>query len=154
VDLTVEGLSAKLCSTLSSPTAGIPTEEELEPFQQFFDLIRETMSGRRLFLGLPGPMEEFSEVVRGKKKTSKETPSDNEPPTIVGFGPEDMQQGDVIAAFDGDEIPYFFILRPFGGGMYHQLREAYGVSLGDAMYGKGHEPITRDVLRSVEIVLV
>jgi len=131
-------------------SAEIPAKE-LGPFEPFLDLVSKTMRGRRLFLGSPSPMD-VSDGTAGET-AGAETASD-EPSTIIGFGPEDLQQGDLATAFMGDGVPCFFFLRPVGGGAYHLLGEAYVVSLRDAIDTEGRWVMCGGAGRNVEIVLV
>jgi len=131
-------------------SAEIPAEE-LGPFEPFLDLVSKTMSGRRLFLGSPGPMDVSDGTA--SETAGQETASD-EPSTIIGFGPEDLQQGDLATAFMGDGVPCYFFLRPVGGGAYRLLGEAYVVSLRDAIDTEGRWVMCGGAGRNVEIVLV
>jgi hypothetical protein len=92
-----------LCSSAEIPA------EELGPFEPFLDLVSKTMRGRRLFLGSPNPMNVSDETAG---ETAWTDIASHEPSTIIGFGPEDLQHGDLAAAFMGDGVPLFFSLDP------------------------------------------
>ncbi|KAF2671593.1 hypothetical protein BT63DRAFT_452097 [Microthyrium microscopicum] len=130
-----------LLSMMHSPVK--MQQQDLTSVKQFLDRVSRTMNSRRLFTGFPcrSIATEWESCVNGyaadetsfRQRMGTEEPAERSFP-LFGFGPEDLQQGDLVTAFEltGEVVP--FLLRPAEEGAYRFLGEAYVDCLWDAMH--------------------